>query len=257
MGDPSATELKAAFAARVESLEPEREARLQSFDYPAYRRRHRRIWAAAAGTAGTAVSGAIAAAVVMLSSGASVAEGWTPTPTAPSQAALAAATAACNSVNDGSGAPVLTGTPVLTDGRGSYTAAIYVTGQVAHICISNGEPPGTSLSMHNLHPAYLGPAYPPPGPNQLGIPAGSTARDRQYLWGPAGSDVSGVSFGFADGTTVRATVQNGWFFVWWPSAEEPTSVQVITSSGASNSPMPFVVCRKQPANCVFEGGSHT
>ena len=123
MSDLAKRELRAAFNARLETLSPEREARLRAVDYRSRTRRHRRIWAAM-GTGGTALTGGAVAAILMLSSGASVAEGWTPVPTAPSSAAVAAATAACNWLNNPSGPPVLTGKPVLTDGRGSYTAAI-------------------------------------------------------------------------------------------------------------------------------------
>jgi hypothetical protein len=264
MNDLLESELRAAFAARLESVSPEREARLCALDYRSRARRHRRVWVAM-GTGGTALTGVVVAAILMLSSGASVAQGWTPIPTAPSAAAVAAATAACNwvnALNDPNGPPALTGTPALTDGRGSYTAAIYVNGDVTHTCISNGHHTATGITTDDgvtlrLHAA--------PGPDQLGDPSGgggrapgfpasggsTTSNQEEDVHGLAGSDVSAVTFAFADGSTVQATVQNGWYFAWWPGNSWPTTVHVTTGSGTHTSPMSAAACRSQATGCVF------
>jgi hypothetical protein len=266
MSDLLESELRAAFATRLETVSPDREARLCAFDYRSRARRHRRVWAAM-GTGGTVLTGGVVAAILMLSSGASgasgasVAEGWAPIPTAPSAAAVAAATAACNWLHAPNGPPVLTGTPVLTDGRGSYTAAIYVNGQVAHICISNGQHTGTGLASNTR--LLLSEAA--PGPDQLGAPSGdggsapgfptsdgsTSSNQEQDVQGLAGSDVSAVTFAFADGSTVQATVQNGWYFAWWPGDGWPTTVHVTTGSGTHTSPMSAAACRSQATRCVF------
>jgi hypothetical protein len=257
------SDLRAALTARFETVAPERELRLRTFDYRSRATRRRRLWAAM-GTGGTALTGGVVAAILALSSGASVAEGWTAVPSAPSTAAVAAATAACNWVHDLNGPPILTGTPVLTDGRGSYTAAIYVNGHVAHICISNGQHTATSLAMTDM-PLFFDAA---PGPDQLGDPDGfggggalgfpgsgsSTASSgAEDVSGLAGSEVSAVTFAFADGSSVDATVQNGWYFAWWPGDSWPTSVQVTTSSGTLTSPMAVSACLSEGNGCVFAG----
>lgn len=251
------SELRTAFAARLETLSPQREARLCAFDYRSRARRHRRVWAAI-GTGGTALAGGVVAAILMLSSGASVAEGWTAVPGAPSGAAVAAATAACNWVNNRNGPPVLTGTPVLTDRRGSYTAAIYVDGRVAHICISNGHHKATSIGMNDRILGFEA----LPGPDQLGNPSGGSgprpgfpgsAGQESDVQGLAGWDVSAVSLDFADGSAVDATVQNGWYFAWWPNGNWPTSVRVTTSKGILTSPMSPAACRPDTTGCVFAG----
>ncbi len=261
MSDLLESELRAAFAARLETVSPDREARLCAFEYRSRARRHRRVWAAM-GTGGTILAGGVVAAILTLSSGASVAEGWTPIPTAPSAAAVAAATRACNWVNARNSPPALTGTPVLTDGRGSYTAAIYVNGDVAHICISNGQHTATGITTDDgrtLRPSAA------PGPDQLGDPSGgggsapgfpasdgsTTPNQEEDVHGLAGSDVSAVSFAFADGSTVEATVQNGWYFAWWPGDSWPTTVHVTTGSGTHSSPMSAAACRSQATRCVF------
>jgi hypothetical protein len=78
--------------------------------------------------------------------------------------------------------------------------------------------------------------------------------------GQAGTDVSAVSFAFANGDTVTATVQNGWYFAWWPWLSAPTSVTVTTSSGTESSPVtgsgsprqPVVPgCQSGTGGCVF------
>ena len=262
MNDLLESDLRAAFTARFETVAPGRELRLRTFDYRLRTTRRRRLWAAM-GTGGTALTGGVVAAILMLSSGASVAEGWTAVPSAPSAAAVAAATAACNWAHDLNGPPILTGTPVLTDGRGSYTAAIYVDGHVAHICISNGQHTATSLAMTDM-PLFFDAA---PGPDQLGDPDGfggdavgfpgsansPASRGEEDVQGLAGSDVSAMTFDFADGSTVDATVQNGWYFAWWPGDSWPTSVQVTTSSATLTSTMSVAACLSEATGCVFAG----
>jgi hypothetical protein len=262
MNDLPESDLRAAFAARFETVSPERELRLRTFDYRTRTTRRRRLWTAM-GTCGTALAGGAVAAILALSSGASIAEGWTAVPSAPSAAAVAAATAVCNWAHDESGPPVLTGTPVLTEGRGSYTAAIYVDGQVDHICISNGQHSEVSLAMDRMVLFYDA----APGPDQLGDPSGfggggggfpgsanSTASGgAENVSGLAGSDVSAVTFDFADGSAVEATVQNGWYFAWWPGDSWPTSVQVTTISATLTSPMSVAACLSQASGCVFAG----
>jgi hypothetical protein len=260
------SDLRAAFAARLESVAPEREARLRAFDYRSRNARRHRLWALI-GASSSALTAAIVAVIVLLSSGAPVAyAGWTPVPTTPTPAALAAATAACNWMNDANGPPTLTGTPVLIDARGRYTAAIYVNGEVAHICISDGEHNGTTLAMDS-GVQWSDAAH---GPDQLSSPMGSGGSavgfpgsvggaaqfpgsaepGQEYnASGLAGSGVSDVAFVFADGATVDATVQNGWYFAWWPNRNWPTSVKVTSSSGTVVSPM--------SGGTAFGGGGST
>jgi hypothetical protein len=82
----------------------------------------------------------------------------------------------------------------------------------------------------------------------------------EHILGQAGSSISAVTFAFANGETVAATVQNGWYFAWWPWLTDPTSVQVTTSSGAVTSPMrestvgaddPAPACTPGSSGCVF------
>ena len=74
MSDPAESELRSAFATRVQTLSPDMEARLRAVDYRSCARRRRRVWAAT-GAGGTALTGGVVAAVLMLTSGASIAQG--------------------------------------------------------------------------------------------------------------------------------------------------------------------------------------
>ena len=72
----------------------------------------------------------------------------------------------------------------------------------------------------------------------------------------------GRALSFANGRSVTATVQNGWYFAWWPWTSYPDSVQVSTSAGTSTSPMTTTgrgiverkaspACRAGTTGCVF------
>ena len=175
----------------------------------------------------------------------------------------------CNALNPTGGR--LTGKPVLTEARDRYTAAIYVTPATGsyQACISDGVWGDASTSvMGGQGPLRIKAA---PGPDQLGMPdegamtgagfpgAGAdyrgqlpawwsalTGRQRaasagteQNLVGLAGRDVRSVTLVFDRGVTVNATVENGWYFAWWPGAARPDTIKVTTNAGTtSNSPMP-------------------
>jgi hypothetical protein len=225
------------------------------------------LWPALGGAV-AALGGVIAAAVVLLSSGAAPAyAGWTPVPTTPTSSALAAATRSCNWMFNARGPAVLKGKPVLTDARGRYTAQIYVTKTDVRFCVSDGRRGGTGGGSA---PGLLW-FYAPPGPDQLGLSdnGGGGARGFgtrnpnvygvvRHAFGLAGRNVRAVSFSFAGGSVVRATVQHGWYFAWWPNMNYPTSVTVTTTSGTIRSPMEPTGgqgpgCRFGARGCVWAG----
>ncbi len=280
MTDQLESRLSAAFAVKLQALPPEREARLRAFDYGARTGRRNKL-VALIGSSTAAMIGSIVAAILLLSSGAPAAyAGWTTTPSAPSAAAVTAATAACNSAStDG---PVVSGQPILADSRGAYTAAVFVFARTTWVCISDGQRDNSVLSMNRLVLTF----YAAPGPDQLGLPAGGggsaegfgqptgtqlketlqnlAGSDAQreallkrglenHLTGLAGKDVTAVSFIFAGGTTVDATVQHGWYFAWWPGSSDPTSVDVTTASGSTTSAMPSEQCQAGSSCSVFAG----
>ncbi len=54
--------------------------------------------------------------------------------------------------------------------------------------------------------------------------------------GHAGDGVSAVTLILDDGTNVQATVANGWFVAWWPSAQNVKSAELTTPAGTTTQP---------------------
>ncbi|HWE58604.1 MAG TPA: hypothetical protein VG228_02830 [Solirubrobacteraceae bacterium] len=153
------------------------------------------------------------------------------------------------------------GQAVVSEARGRYTAVVYhPSGSRVFACITNGRG-GTATEMGNFGQrgipkagadqitdvgggAGAAPEFAGGNPNQP-LPqyreeSRATKRRFQRLlargvetdqFGMAGNNVSAVTFDFTDGLTVDATVQNGWYFAWWPNLDHPTTVQITTSSG--------------------------
>jgi len=187
---------------------------------------------------------------------------------------------------------VFTGQPVLTDTRGVYTAVIKVTNGMLYSCLT-AEAQDTSGDRFHVNVWRFGPVRAAPGPDQISVPYqtrggigegnggdspgeqltdAAPAQQRAFVqrrrgggYGPSmlgqtGSDVSAVTFTFANSQTVTATVENGWYFAWWPWADEPTSVAVVSRSGTVTSPVTssqlgldslVPPCRTGSADCVF------
>ncbi len=159
--------------------------------------------------------------------------------------------------------PVLTARQaVVSETSGRYTAVVYhPTGSRVFACITNDRG-GTGTEMSSFGQRGI----PKPGADQitdLGGGAGaapgfaggnpnqplpsqyrnaSKARKQRLQrllaqgtesdqFGMAGNNVSTVTFDFTDGPTVDATVHNDWYFAWWPTLDHPTSVQITTTSG--------------------------
>jgi len=296
--EQSLREVYAVDAASYDTTDAAR--RLSKFDYRSRTTRRRRFWAAA-GASGAALAGGIIATILLLLSGTPLAyAGWTYMPSAPTPAAIATTTAKCQQLGVGSlnredvPADPFSGQPVLTEARGVYTATIDVTAGWVFNCLYSGEGVSTNsgVSMRDIVTAQaFGPLQTAPEPDQLTAPytpmGGRSSDDtlgKRLLWSPgsqgsaliyltggggygnytlgqAGSSVSAVTFSFDNQAPVQATVENGWYFAWWPWDGEPTSVQVTTTSGTLTSPMvtsdtrrgplPTPGCDPGATGCVF------
>jgi hypothetical protein len=155
----------------------------------------------------------------------------------------------------------VTGQAVLSATRGRYTATVYhPTGSQVFVCLTDGRRgAGGQMSNFGRH------GIPKPRPDQLiGLGGGagaapgfpgrnpsqppaqyrdqSSATNQRFrrllargvesdVVGMAGRHVSAVTFDFTGGLTVDATVRDGWYFAWWPTLDNPTSVQITTTSG--------------------------
>ena len=211
----------------------------------------------------------------------------------PPASPVVAATQDCDAATLSSGvlpADAFTGPPVVTQDHGVYTAVINVTSRRVYGCLIGGN-------QKNVHAFYMqditafGRVRPTPAPDQISIPYteqngfGSgrpigTARARNsktdtqrqarrerlgggygpYTLGQAGTNVTAITFTFANGKTIAATIQHGWYFAWWPWVSSPTSITVSTKSGTttsrlqnSDNPRTAVTpgCRPATTGCVF------
>jgi hypothetical protein len=248
--------------------------RVLNRSYHPHKRRRRRLWAVVGGFATTAAAATVTV-ILLLSSGASIAyAGWDSPPGAASPAAVTAAAAACNEhppPTPGSGTftdtdpQVFVGQPVLSEARGIYTALIAVTDGYAYAClaaqdqndqnfefeVSTFGPVQSTPARERITPPYPegndgGRVEPKTWARMTNLPASAqqAALERllgggygENMLGRAGSDVSAVSIAFANSDTVDATVQNGWYFAWWPWLSSPTSMTITTSAGTTTSPI--------------------
>jgi hypothetical protein len=229
MNDLLEQDLREALADQAALITTEASARLRAVDYhPRSRMLPSRAALGALGLSGAAAAGA---AILLGSSAAPAFAGWTASPTAPLPGQLVGAQQRC-----GTGAR----TPVLTDTRGPYTASIYADGSTCvegnGITISASSDGGRKSSV-------------PAGTIELNG-AGESDSDGHALTmvdGPIGAGVTGVTIARSDGSSVRATVKNGWYLAWWPGTERAVTARVASASGASAQSFPTGPDRRSPA----------
>jgi hypothetical protein len=223
MSDLLEHDLREALADRAARMNPEASARLRAIDYhPRGRRLSSRRAVGALGALGLSGAAAVAGAVILLGSNAAPAfAGWTRTPTAPVHGQLAAAQQHCTG----------SGTPVLTDTRGPYTASIYANGST---CLEGNGIQISSGGGGNATPST------PAGTvalNGLGE-SDSEGHALTMVDGPIGAGVTGVTITRSDGTSVQATVKNGWYLAWWPGTERAVTAQVSSAGGTRTQSFP-------------------
>jgi hypothetical protein len=225
MTDQLQTELRAALRERAAQVPAASVVRLAHLDYHPRTRRLRPPVAIGAlvGAAGTA--GAVAV-VISLSAGASNAfAGWTAKPTPPAPGQLAAARAGC----EASQSPIA-GLPLkLADTRGPFTFSVYADANSSATCITG--PMFTAVSSNTTSVPITVPA----GHILLSSSHASNRGGAAYSWadGRAGDGVSAVKLVLDDGSSVQATVANGWFVAWWPGPHGVRSADITTTAGTT------------------------
>jgi len=232
MSDLLEDDLREAFADRAARITPEASARLRAVDYhPRSGRLSSRRARSALGALGLSGAAAVVGAVVLLGSNAAPAfAGWTSSPTTPLPGQLAAAQQHCTAGS---------GTPVLTDTRGPYTASIYADGAT---CLQGN---GIEISGGGAGNAANATA----GTIELNG-AGESDSDGHALTmvdGRIGSGVTGVTITRSDGSSVRATVKNGWYLAWWPGSERAVTAHVANANGTSAQSFPTGAQQPSPA----------
>jgi hypothetical protein len=224
MSDLLEHDLREAFADQAARITPEASARLRAVDYhPRSGRLSSRRAKSTVGALGLSGAAAVAGAVVLLGSSAAPAfAGWTSSPTAPAPGQIATARQQCT---------MGSGTPVLTDTRGPYTASIYADGAT---CLQGS---GVEISGGGGGDAT---ADTPAGTIQLNG-AGESDSDGHALTmvdGRIGDGVTGVTITRSDGSSVQATVKNGWYLAWWPGSEHAVTARVASANGTSTQSFP-------------------
>ncbi len=230
MSDLLEHDLREALSDRAALMSSEASARLRAVDYhPRSRRLPSRPALGALGLSGAAA--AVGAAILLGSSASPAFAGWTASPTAPLPGQLAGAEQQC-----GTGA----GTPVLTDTRGPYTASIYADGST---CVQGN---GIRISSTS---GGGGKSIIPAGTIELNG-AGESDSDGHALTmvdGPIGAGVTGVTITRSDGSSVQATVKDGWYLAWWPGTERATTAEVTSASATSTQSFPTAPDHPAPA----------
>lgn len=221
MSDLLEQDLRDVLADRAAMISPQASARLRAVDY--HPRSHRLPPRRALGAIGlTGASAAAGAAIILGSSAAPAFAGWSAAPTTPLPGQLAAAERQCA---DGGG------TPALSDTRGPYTAAVYADGST---CLS-----GNGITIASSSSDGGNASTPAAGIELNG--AGESDSDGHALTmvdGRIAAGVTGVTITRSDGSSVQATVDNGWYLAWWPGTQAAVTAKVVSASGTSTQSFP-------------------
>jgi hypothetical protein len=239
MPDQLEETLREVLLQRAAQLDPNSIARLRAIDYHPRRRRVGKLRAIGAlGASG--IAAAVAAIVALGSSAAPAFAGWRSIPTRPVTGQLAQAAQACGQN---------LGSPALTDSRGPYTASIYADSTSSDVCLSGNGVSMSSSSASQAPTAIVA--------GQIQLDGGGTrdsAGDALTLVdGRTGAGVTAVTIERSDGSSVQATVTNGWYLAWWPGTAAPTNAQITTDSGTSTVAFPSTPALSTP-NCP--SGAH-
>lgn len=223
MNEQLESDLRAVLRERAGAVPDTVAARLTHVDYRPRTHRLRAPVVIGATATAAALAGTLAV-VISLGAGASNAfAGWSPTPTPPAPGQLAGAQTSCEQAQS-----PIAGLPLqLSDTRGPFTFSIYADSTTSATCIKGPSFTAVSGSISSS------PITAPAGHILLSSSHASENSGAAYTVaeGRTGTGVSGVTLRLEDGTTVQATVGNGWFVAWWPDAQAVKSAELVTSSG--------------------------
>jgi hypothetical protein len=208
-------------------------------------RSRRPLLVGVSGVIAVSVAGVLAA-VLSLSGGASNAfAGWTPQPTAPTAAQLAAAKAYCARNVPTSGLPLK-----VVDTRGPFAILVYSDGGSNDFCTVG--PSFRNASGWSTSP----PVTVPSGRLFLWDDHVATIEGEPYgtMIARAADDVTAANITLDNGTGVTATVENGWAVAWWPGAHHLASAQLTTPSGTQTQTFPPYPCGVHNCNGVGPHG---
>jgi len=218
------TQLREALRERAGDMPATSVARISAYEYrPRTRTRTRAPRPRLAIGGGVATAAGTTAVILALTGGATNAfAGWKPTPTKAAPGQLGAAERACTSQHPVAGLPL-----ALSDVRGPFTLQVYANEHESATCIN-----GPSLSAVRVEQSSQVESV-PAGEIQIspGPPAARGGQPYSFAEGRTGAGVQAVTLDLSDGTTVNATVGDGWYLAWWPSGSALKSATVTTASG--------------------------
>ena len=242
MPDQLEQSLREAMSQRAAQLDPDSIARLRAIDYHPRQRRIGTLPAIGA-LAATGVAASVAVVVALGSSAAPAFAGWQATPTTPPTGVPAPPGHACG---EASGRE--SGSPVLIDSRGPYTAMIRADSTTSDVCLSGN---GVSMSSSSTSAAPVSLAA-----GKIELEGGGTRDSAGHALtlvdGRTGAGVTAVMIERSDGSSVQATVANGWYLAWWPGTAAARKAVVRSTSGTSTVAFPSAPGLGAP-NCPSGG----
>jgi hypothetical protein len=231
------------------------------------------------GVAGSATAGTVVA-VVLLGGAQPAFAGWTASPTTPTGAQSSAAGESCQSSLASSPLAQQAGggtwQPEATDVRGPFTVSSYENNGVDATCFTGPGFTVVNASSGNEHSASVsvsrsGPSDGSTGGQsaasistlsggdieQLSVAHLTSSADGDYTLvdGQVSPAVTGVTLIETDGTSVVATVANGWVLAWWPSDGGVASATVTTPGGTTNQGLSELAPPAGPGSQADCGGS--
>lgn len=256
---PLETDLANALTAEANSVSVEAVDRLHRAEYRPRTRRVRGVHVLG-GIGASATSAGVATALLV--GGASPAyAGWSAHPAAAATAPTEAVADRCAAQLGRLPGPGLAWKPVVTDTRGPYTLVVYQAGAGEAICLEGPKLTAISVTSGGGRRTATGSTIGQAsghhasgmtsGGTSVSVPSASAPLDRisqltvatsdqgpySVADGHAAADVSAVSLTLSDGISVAATVADGWFVAWWPSAQQAVSAQLTTPNGTVNQPI--------------------
>jgi len=162
--------------------------------------------------------------------------GWSATPTAPATGQLEAAEAACAQKSPG----LTSLTPTVADTRGPDSLLVYAQNSATTTCVT-GLPLLGTIAVSQAADSVTAAAG-AVEPEWIGLRFTAQGQGLREIAGETGAGVTAVGVVLSDGTTVQATVANGWFAAWWPGAPDadvpiPVSFAVTTASATTSQPL--------------------
>jgi hypothetical protein len=196
-------------------------------------RRRRALLVCVSGVTAVSLAGVVAAVLLLTGEAGNAFAGWTPQPTAPTAAQLAATKAYCAKHVPFPGLPLK-----LIDARGPFTIVVYSDGSSNDFCTTG--PSFRDTSGWRTSPPVT-------------VPSG-----RLFLWDDHVATVKGEPYGtmiarvadhvtaanltLDNGAEVTATVENGWAVAWWPGPHHLSGARLTTPSGTQTQAFPPYPC---------------